>query len=1106
VIKTKTLKMRIIYVVAAVAMLAMLIPAMALPVSAQGNPYLQMNLVDPIDPEAVGATTMADGAPGAQGMTYAYNVDNSIVEVKALDLPQGVTVTGWILNNITPPTATFVPNTDPGTANPIRVQAAGGETQIEATLSNGSTIAVDKKWGTIDTTAITPAQNIPVTWNESVKEFQASASVTDTVTGTFTTGSHAVQGVILNWYLVGGWENVAPATGEAQDLINNVKDLDPAYFTSFDNNWGKSSNVTTMQTVTGVNGSSTVSLFANGEENVNVVVIPEYPFDPQKVVTSEVTTVNFWTYEMEVVPQVRWAGEKIVLEKNFFSGPLPEDANGLFFVRFSCTGNSNGLLAPINDVGYGTSNGQTQDVLVDENGFASVILYSPVAGDVNVTASLYFVEPTSPFTVYLTDYNQHHFVVYFLKLGNLTLGNVYGKRMSHDSGLWIPNNPWDPMGLENNPATPDVVTDELNVSQDTLLRARVTGTIKDDDGNSYTLPADWPDLASPNWKLTNVHWDIMNNPGDFNPAVGTAPSAAPVTAANIEGDYEQPYPTGPVVAEHDVIGPFSPGIEQPTPTGYQVPNLRLDSERDIQTVVPNGVLDWWDAPMPPAKITFMITNPDAMVTTDNAGFFKEAEKDCIYYGWYFDPTLTNPPPVMVFTNPFYLINVPAHWAIPAFDNNGGYDWDTFGNSSSHNAYGPYEFWWFLNRETGTPLVPTTDAANHPTLAQVYSDNHGEAMVYLNGYWNMDLATNADPNVTGTTNKTSGGAIDIKPGTIVGTSTVQAMADYPYFRQSNISYKAITSNTVLKTWQWGKTVWGADPTTFPDGQVDPGFAAGDEANSKRMVCEVGTLNLQQYLADGVTPNPAYLKSSTGEKMAFLWVTDEDGKPPVGETIDWDVQSATTIRISDKTGTGVSNYNDVMEIIGTVNGFLAGTNGTKDATKTMGSSTMIGITADSRMVSAASIDPSTGIASSPFDAISQNNALATLFYKFFNKDRSADGPQPSDYAVAAVILTSSLQEDANLHATLNEYYLNINNVSTLGQISREWNLNWGMVDAPDDPLLLGDANYDGKVNMADVILAERMMLGLNPVMEGADINRDGKVNIADILAMEREMLGY
>jgi len=58
--------------------------------------------------------------------------------------------------------------------------------------------------------------------------------------------------------------------------------------------------------------------------------------------------VNFWTREMEVVPQVRWAGEKIVLEKNFFGGyPLPtEEFPGLFFVRFTLTGNSKGSLEP----------------------------------------------------------------------------------------------------------------------------------------------------------------------------------------------------------------------------------------------------------------------------------------------------------------------------------------------------------------------------------------------------------------------------------------------------------------------------------------------------------------------------------------------------------------------------------------------------------------------------------------------------------------------------------------------------------------------------------------------------------------------------------------
>jgi len=1069
--------MRIIYIVAAVAMLAMLIPAMAIPVSAQGG--LTMVLVDPITLQPVATP---DGG---------YDVTNSVVQITASSTP-----TLWELTNVAvgvnSSPAVWQDGINPNTVSPIPtvvyVKGVWGEANISATIE-GTKYTVNKKWGQIKSTDITGPQNLPVTWNESVKEFQGDTQVEDTVTGNFINKdgvitTHVVEGVILNWYLIAGYEDVDLTPAEAPALIDRMSGYDSAYFVEFgtmQNDLG-----TNIRTVTGSNGANIVDLFADGEENVKVVVVPQYPENPQLEVTPEITTVNFWTREMEVVPQVRWAGEKIVLEKNFFTGPVPEGPF-IFFVRFNLTGNSKGSLEAFGALPpLGLNDAQTVDCVIDEHGFASVILYSPVQGDIDVTATLYVI--TFDGLIEKWDINQHHFVVYYLKLGELTLGNVYGKRAMHDEGRWIPNNPWDPEGTYADPATPDVLVETLNVSQDALLRARVNGWFKDAEGDTWTLPDDWAELASPNWKITNIHWDIMNTVSDFNPTVGAeAEAGVPVTSIDPDGDYYQPYgipQRGPWVAASPVIGPFSPGIEQPategSPYGYNVPNIRLDPMRQIQTVVPNGALDWWDAPMPPAKITYLVTDPSMIVTTDNAGFFKPADKDDIYYGYYDDPATTVNEMIVVYTNPFYAIMVPAHWAIPAFGNNLGYDWDTFGNSSSHEEYGPYPFWDFLNRQTENPLVPSSDPTNYPTLAQVYSDNHGEAMVYLNGDWNLDLETSIQ--FPGNTNKTSGGAFDIKPGTLVGYSTVQAMADYPYTRQPSASYKAILSNTVVKNWEWGKTILGVDPTTYPDGQVDPGFAAGDEANSKRMVLEVGTLNLQQYTDPPTNsiPNPDYLKSSSGEKMAFVWVTDRDGKPVVGEKVDWEVQSATTIRISTKTGVGVSNYNSIMGKLGTVDGFLAGTNGTTSDGRTMGTSYMIGLT------------PLMG----PDDA-NQNNALCAIFYKFYNPTRDPNGPQPTDYAVAAVILTSSLEEDANLHATMNEVE---------GQISREWNLNWGEIDDPDDPLMLGDANYDGEVNMGDVILAERMMLGLNATLTGADINRDGVVNIADIIAMERYMLGY
>ena len=86
-----------------------------------------------------------------------------------------------------------------------------------------------------------------------------------------------------------------------------------------------------------------------------------------------------------------------------------------------------------------------------------------------VLASLY--DADEPWQVI----NQHGFIVYWLKVEGITLGNVNGTRVDHNAGLWTPPNPWDPSS--------DVTAEMLNVSEDTLLRVRVLQA-----ASSHTCP------------------------------------------------------------------------------------------------------------------------------------------------------------------------------------------------------------------------------------------------------------------------------------------------------------------------------------------------------------------------------------------------------------------------------------------------------------------------------------------------------------------------------------------------------------------------------------------------------------------------------------------
>ena len=69
-----------------------------------------------------------------------------------------------------------------------------------------------------------------------------------------------------------------------------------------------------------VTGLTSVELVTCGEEAVKIVVVAKYPDRlhwSEWPVFPEIISWNFWTQELEKVPQVRWAGEKIVLEKQF---------------------------------------------------------------------------------------------------------------------------------------------------------------------------------------------------------------------------------------------------------------------------------------------------------------------------------------------------------------------------------------------------------------------------------------------------------------------------------------------------------------------------------------------------------------------------------------------------------------------------------------------------------------------------------------------------------------------------------------------------------------------------------------------------------------------
>ena len=55
------------------------------------------------------------------------------------------------------------------------------------------------------------------------------------------------------------------------------------------------------------------------------------------------------------------------------------------------------------------------------------------------------------------------------------------------------------------------------------------------------------------------------------------------------------------------------------------------------------------------------------------------------------------------------------------------------------------------------------------------------------------------------------------------------------------------------------------------------------------------------------------------------------------------------------------------------------------------------------------------------------------------------------------------------------------------------------------MLGDVNYDGTLNVLDIVLLVNMILGSdNPDYDSADINSDGEVNVIDVVLLVNMIL--
>ncbi len=320
---------------------------------------------------------------------------------------------------------------------------------------------------------------------------------------------------------------------------------------------------------------------------------------------------------------------------------------------------------------------------------------------------------------------------------------------------------------------------------------------------------------------------LSSAPAGGAPAIGTpvlAPSGVPV---------EGPFSLLDIVGSPAV---WRRGAEQQRPN-----NIR-------DTALGDGDVDMWDAPMPPAP---------ASVAIRGTGFIKQVIKSDVYY--LGTPNST----AQVYTNPFYISNIPDSPFIPAVVVGGGYFWDSWGSDGPGGlGQGVYRFWTpaivgtnsagigdsFTSAQT-TELAYIRDAYDDDTIARdlvVYTDNHGEFMVAANGDFRTVL-TACQTNTLASGNHCA-------PGDKVGTGTITATVDYPDFRGKHFP---VLSNAATVDWTWG----GYKDVTIEAGETDQYKYIVFHALDRDQFCKVptGAVSLHPVLSgaanDAWGTNPA-----------------------------------------------------------------------------------------------------------------------------------------------------------------------------------------------------------------------------------------------------------
>jgi hypothetical protein len=647
------------------------------------------------------------------------------------------------------------------------------------------------------------------------------------------------------------------------------------------------------------------------------------PFNGENIVCLEKGKKEFHKGKPPVItqvktPQLRWAGEKIVLEKDWGVAPsytedYYEESDmwyalielNLYAAIYSLEEGSIGNLEPISDatgLTFSTPNlsgiiveldylglpAGAQQVICPLGGYyydfsseaaeeeewggysdTQAILVSQQSGQADVNAALYEIHLLIAASGYIgsgpmnqgmeVDFNgpimEHGFLVYFLEFEDVTLAENI--------------TPWDSLtGLvpeEEDGYVAVQVRGFFDYKYSHLMATTREAKAIDLNGDGvadkwlptgrYILPDDWWLIAETEDIDLRPNFDLMDQ-ADLDTVV------SPVDY-NLD-QYEElgPYDSGvrttdpPAEAEYPTIGPFSTyqlwSTEDMWITEATVPSSYWEGYMDLgerNTVVPDGEINRWDAPMPQALVIFDIVDYTTALG-EEPGLSGLDKGDLEGYGfqWSGDDK--------IYQSPYYAVEIPANWQIPP-----GYNWMSWTRDPTYMYWyipvqGPYDFWTDLQLKS---IISNTYEDPIDTQdVEVYSDNHGIAAVTVDALDNMGLVT------------------------------ITATAEYPYLLRGKYGPRVSDEIDII----WGPKVvhlnpdFEADPRDGDaplDVAFDPSWTAGGTPPYVRVQWDFdadGVIDKDlsgSWATPGALPMAYYTYDTDGVYTVRLTITDSTPSP-------------------------------------------------------------------------------------------------------------------------------------------------------------------------------------------------------------------------------------